>query len=239
MQFSRAHRQPCCAVAAGLILLILSGGARVATSQSQPAPARATDDRWWKREPIRFLQTNLSETDSTVDPKALVAAVAGVGANTFLMNMGGIVAQYPTKVPFHYASSFLPRGRDLFGDVIREAHARKIRVIGRFDLSKTQRAVFDAHPEWFFRRATGEPVIYNGLYSTCINGNYYREHALTILSAIQPRTTAVCRPVRASARLVRPAIAPDTGGRYLPPPTPITERSWRIRRERSPRRSPS
>ena len=134
------------------------------------------------REPIRFLQTNLSETDSTVDPTQLVAAVADFGANTFLLNMGGIVAQYPTKVPFHYASAFLPPGRDLFGDALREAHARHIRLIGRFDLSKTQKPVYDAHPEWFFRRANGEPAVYNGLYSTCINGNYYREHALTILS---------------------------------------------------------
>ena len=134
------------------------------------------------REPIRFLQTNLSETDSTVDPKQLVAAVADFGANTFLLNMGGIVAQYPTKVPFHYASTYLPPGRDLFGDALREAHARHIRLIGRFDLSKTQKPVYDAHPEWFFKRANGEPAIYSGLYSTCINGNYYREHALTILS---------------------------------------------------------
>ena len=148
----------------------------------QVSPAvRQPHDGWWQREPIRFLQTNLSETDSTVDPQALVAAVADFGANTFLMNMGGIVAQYPTRVPFHYPSAFLPPGRDLFGDVVREAHARKIRVIGRFDLSKTQQPVFDAHPEWFFRRANGDPVIYNGLYSTCINGDYYREHALTIL----------------------------------------------------------
>ena len=66
--------------------------------------------------------------------------------------------------------------------MLREAHARRIRVIGRFDLSKTQKPVFDAHPEWFFKRANGEPAIYNGLYSTCINGNYYREHALTILA---------------------------------------------------------
>ena len=173
---------PYWAVAIGLFLLIVTGAVRVATSASQTSPARTTDDRWWKREPIRFLQTNLSETDSTVDPKALVSAVADFGANTFLMNMGGIVAQYPTRVPFHYPSTFLPAGRDLFGDVVREAHARKIRVIGRFDLSKTQRPVFDAHPEWFFRRANGDPVIYNGLYSTCINGNYYREHALTILA---------------------------------------------------------
>ena len=142
----------------------------------------AADGQWWKQEPIRFLQTNLSENDSTVDPQTLVGAVADFGANTFLMNMGGIVAQYPTRVPFHYASAFLPRGRDLFGDVVREAHARRIRVVGRFDLSKTQKAVFDAHPEWFFRRADGQPVIYNGLYSTCINGDYYREHALTILT---------------------------------------------------------
>ena len=55
-------------------------------------------------------------------------------------------------------------------------------MIGRFDLSKTQKPVFDAHPEWFFTRANGEPAIYNGLYSTCINGEYYREHALTILA---------------------------------------------------------
>ena len=142
----------------------------------------AADARWWMTEPIRFLQTNLSETDSTVDPHQLVSAVADVGANTFLVNMGGIVAQYPTRVAFHYPSTFLPAGRDLFGDVLRDAHARGMRVVGRFDLSKTQKPAYDAHPEWFFRRADGQPAIYNGLYSTCINGDYYRKHALTILS---------------------------------------------------------
>ena len=156
--------------------------ARIASVGQVSLSAQPPDGQWWKREPIRFLQTNLSERDSTVEPKALVSAVADFGANTFLMNMGGIVAQYPTRVPFHYPSAFLPPGRDLFGDVVHEAHARRIRVVGRFDLSKTQKAVFDAHPEWFFRRADGQPVIYNGLYSTCINGNYYREHALTILA---------------------------------------------------------
>ena len=137
--------------------------------------------KWWLDEPIRFVQTNLSETDSTVDPQALVAAVAEFPANTFLVNMGGIVAQYPTRAAFHYPSAFLPAGRDLFGEVLKAAHARRIRVVGRFDLSKTQKPVFDAHPEWFFKRSGGEPAIYNGLYSTCINGGYYRTHALTIL----------------------------------------------------------
>src|SRR6185295_2578461 len=164
-----------------LILIAAFFSIALSAREMQSAAPRG-DARWWMDEPIRFLQTNLSETDSTVDPRALVAAVADFGANTYLMNMGGIVAQYPTRVPFHYPSAFLPAGRDLFGDVLREAHARRIRVVGRFDLSKTPKAVYDAHPEWFFKRANGEPAIYSGLYSTCINGDYYRAHALTILT---------------------------------------------------------
>ena len=167
------------AFAALIVALAIAWSWSAAVSLAQQPQS---DPRWWMREPIRFVQTNLSETDSTVDPLELVNGVADLGANTFLMNMGGIVAQYPTRVDFHYASHFLPAGRDLFGDVLRLAHARRIRVIGRFDLSKTQKPVFDAHPEWFFKRAGGAPAIYNGLYSTCINGNYYRQHALAILS---------------------------------------------------------
>jgi hypothetical protein len=152
-----------------------------ATIDAGAQQAPRAQGRWWMEEPIRFFQTNISEKDSTLDPARLVEQVADFPANTFLFNMGGIVAQYPTRVPFHYASPHLPAGRDLFGDVVRLAHARGIRVVGRFDLSKTQKAVFDAHPEWFFERVDGEPAIYNGLYSVCINGGYYREHALKIL----------------------------------------------------------
>jgi hypothetical protein len=144
--------------------------------------AQNSPARWWMDEPVRFLQTNLRESDSTVDPKALVEEVATFPANTLLLNMGGIVAQYPTRVAFHYPSRMLPPGRDLFGEVLHLAHARRMRVVGRFDLSKTQKAVYDAHPEWFFKTVGGGPYIYNGLYSTCINGGYYRQHALEILS---------------------------------------------------------
>src|SRR5688572_18726215 len=128
--------------------------------------------RWWMDESIRFLQTNLRESDSAVDPKRLVAQVVEYPANVFLCNMGGIVAQYPTDVEFHYSSKFLPPGRDLFGEVLKEAHARKIRVVGRFDLSKTEKPVYEAHPEWFFVRSNGQPHVFNGLYSACINGAY-------------------------------------------------------------------
>jgi len=139
-------------------------------------------DGWWMWEPIRWIQTNLRETDSGLDPQQLVDFLANYRANVLLLNMGGIVAQYPTKLEFHYASPHMPPGGDTFGEVLRLAQQRRIRVVGRFDFSKTQKPVFDAHPEWFFRRANGEPVIYNGLYSTCINGGYYRQHAMNILT---------------------------------------------------------
>ena len=166
--------------------------------------------------------------------------------------MGGIVAQYPTRAPFHYASAFLPPGRDLFGDVLREAHARRIRVIGRFDLSKTQKPVFDAHPEWFFTRANGEPAIYNGLYSTCINGNYYREHALTILAEALERyevdglffnmfgnpsadySGVPMGPCQCGACQAR--YRARYGRDCRPRPTPTTGRSWPTPRVRSRRR---
>jgi hypothetical protein len=78
------------------VLVVLSVALGVSSS---------AQSRWWMHEPIRFLQTNLREIDSTVDPKALVQGVAEFPANTFLVNMGGIVAQYPTRVALHYPSA--------------------------------------------------------------------------------------------------------------------------------------
>lgn len=154
----------------------------VATAASTFAAGAADAPRWWIDEPVRLVQTNLPENYSTLDGARLVQQVAEFPANTLLFNLGGIVAQYPTQVEFHYASAYLPAGHDLFGEVLGAAHARGLRVVGRFDLSKTQRPVYAAHPEWFFRRGSGEPAIYNGLYATCINGGYYREHAPKILA---------------------------------------------------------
>ena len=146
------------------------------------ATTAAAQPGWWMSEPIRWVQTNLRQVDADLDARRLVDELAEMKANVLLEGMGGIAAYYPTRVPFHYASPDLPAGRDLFGDVLRLAHARRIRVVGRFDFSKTRKAVFDAHPEWFFRQSGGEPVVYNGLYSTCINGGYYRRQAMLILA---------------------------------------------------------
>src|SRR6478672_3380634 len=94
------------------LCLVLSLVTTMSARAQQPA-------RWWMDEPIRFLQTNLRDADSGIDPKRLVEQVAAYRANVFLCNMGGIVAEYPTQVEFHYPSKYLPPGRDLFGDVLK------------------------------------------------------------------------------------------------------------------------
>lgn len=133
-------------------------------------------------EPLRWLQTNLREPDSGTDPVALAGEASRFQANVLHINMGGITATYPTQVPFHARSPYLKEGKDFFGEALREAHRLGLRVVARFDFSKARKDAFEAHPEWFFLKADGQPVIYNGLYSTCINSAWYREHAIRILT---------------------------------------------------------
>jgi hypothetical protein len=167
----------------------LQTAAATAVAATLPAPALfaepgAPDGQpgWWMTEPIRWLQTNLRETNAALNPVAFIADVANFNANVLMMSAGGITAQYPSKVPYHYVSPYLPKGQDTFGEVLHHAHARKIRVVSRWDFTKAHKDVFDAHPDWFFKMANGEPALYNGLYLACINGGWYRQKSTEILS---------------------------------------------------------
>jgi len=55
-----------------------------------------------------------------------------------LLNLGGIVAQSPPRVAFHYASPHLPLGRDLFGEVRGEALGSR-RIARSSDASVAER----------------------------------------------------------------------------------------------------
>jgi hypothetical protein len=142
----------------------------------------AAEESWWNAEPIRWLHNNLRETDAALNPKQFIHDVADFNANVLVTAMAGITASYPSKVEYEYVSPYMPKGQDTFGEVLLEAHARKIRVMGRCDFSKTRKNVYDAHPNWFFKRADGQPVVYNGLYQTCVNGGWYRQKSIEILN---------------------------------------------------------
>src|ERR1017187_4345262 len=101
------------------------------------AATAAAQEGWWMKEPIRWVQTNLRQTDAGLDAARLAGQLADMRANEGLMGVGGIAALYPRAVEFHCPTPDLPEGRDMLGDVLRKAHARKVRMVGRFDFSKT------------------------------------------------------------------------------------------------------
>ncbi|OLT21217.1 hypothetical protein BJF79_15630 [Actinomadura sp. CNU-125] len=143
--------------------------------------------RW--RKPFTVFQTNLQEIDATMDVEAALDVIEDHGADTWLVNAGGIVAFHPTDLPFQTRNPFLadrPSG-DLLGDAVTAAERRGVRVIARLDLSKVAAAVAAEHPGWLFRSAAGEPQVYNALYSTCPAGEYYQRRALEILDEILDR----------------------------------------------------
>lgn len=137
------------------------------------------DDTWWNRAPYRLIQTNLREVDATMDTDAYVQSMVDASATVVLLNVGGIVANYPTKLPYHFRNPFM-KG-DLVGDLVKKLHDKGIKVIGRFDFSKLNETLAAKKPAWLYVGTNGEHVNYNGQVHTCINGGYQQEYSKEIL----------------------------------------------------------
>jgi len=140
---------------------------------------------WWRR-PFSVFQTNLQEIDATMDVETALDFIEAYGADTWLINTGGIASFYPTELPFQTRSPFLadrPSG-DLIGDAVAAAHRRGIRVLSRLDFSKVSARIAGEHPDWLFVSPTGKPQVYNTLFSTCPSADYYQKRSLEILDEI-------------------------------------------------------
>ncbi|MHC4570379.1 MAG: alpha-amylase family protein, partial [Planctomycetota bacterium] len=147
--------------------------------ESSAVQARATDSEAWWLTPHRLLQTNLREIDATMDTDQYVREVREFGANIVLFNVGGIVANYPTKLEYHWRNTFMEG--DLVGEVLGKLHKADVKMIGRFDFSKINEKFAADHPEWLYVSEKGEHVNYNGQVHTCVMGGYQQDYLLEIL----------------------------------------------------------
>jgi hypothetical protein len=89
-----------------------------------------------------------------------------------VLSIGGYIAYYPSKVPFHYVSPWL-KGRDLIAETIDRARAQGMAVIGRVDPHAVRQELADAHPDWLRRDEEGKPYshwIMPELFITCAFG---------------------------------------------------------------------
>ena len=78
----------------------------ISLAVSLPCRAEAEGDAWWLAKPMRMIQTNLREIDATLDIDTYVRQIKSCKANVVLFNVGGIVANYPTELPYQFLHSF-------------------------------------------------------------------------------------------------------------------------------------
>lgn len=151
------------------------------------ARAESTAAAPWYRRCRRWGQTNINEEDPLhYDIDWWRGQWRRTRVQGIVVNAGGIVAYYPTRVPLHREARFLG-GRDLFGELRAAARAEGLAVFARMDSGGADEAFFQAHPDWFVRTPAGHPLRSRGLYVPCVNGRYYTEHIPAILREIAGR----------------------------------------------------
>ncbi len=148
----------------------------------------AASQRWWLA-PFRMFQTNLREIDAGLNVERVLDFIQTHGANTWLVNAGGILSFYPTDLPFQTRNPALSRrvSGDLLGDAVTAAHARGLRLMARMDFSKISATIAAEHPEWCYVSPTGQMQTVHGLISVCPSGGYYQERTFDILDEVMAR----------------------------------------------------
>src|SRR6266404_3374106 len=112
----------------------------------------------WYQTMRRCGQINFNERDPEIlNIQEWLDYWTGLKLDALLLNAGGIMAFYPTQIPYHHKSAFLGT-RDLFGDFAKATKARGIRVVARLDCNYAYEDAFKAHPGWFEQKDNGEAV---------------------------------------------------------------------------------
>ncbi|MCF0040009.1 family 10 glycosylhydrolase [Dyadobacter fanqingshengii] len=141
------------------------------------------NDLWWKRNNLRVIQMNLPSYEAaTINADSIVADLITYSANTLLINAGGIMAFYPTKLDFHYTNPFMKE--NVLGELIKKCHQNNIKVIVRFDFSRVHESIYKAHPDWCYISSKGERIINTDMYVVSINAPYVQEKAFKIIEEV-------------------------------------------------------
>ena len=163
--------------------------ARIAAHVQGPTKG-VSSGRPWYATMRRCGQININERDPLdLDVMGWIDYWASLRVDALLLNGGGIVAYYPTEVPYHHRSEFLG-SRDLFGELTTAAQATGIRVVARMDCNYAYEPAAKAHPEWFERdengalRPHGEST---WLFKTCMFSPYFSEQMPAIYREINHR----------------------------------------------------
>ena len=144
----------------------------------------------WHQRLRRMGQVNMTERDPVeLDVEAWANYWADLKVDAVQVSVTGILAFYPTSVPFHKRGRFL-EDRDFFGQCCAAAKKRGIRVIARMSPDLQWEDALQSHPEWFQRDAKGDFVRHTEdarLLRTCMFSTYFSEHIPAIMREVNSR----------------------------------------------------
>lgn len=119
------------------------------------APA---DVAMWYDRTMRWMQLILVDSDpGQYDPQWWLDLFKRTKTDGLCISAGGLIAFYPTKIPFHNKSKFLKEGEDSFGELVRGAKKLGMSVIVRTDSHTCLDDAAKAHPEWLNIDENGKP----------------------------------------------------------------------------------
>ena len=135
--------------------------------------------KWWLENNLRMIQNNLRDTDAGMDVEKWFEEIKASHCNCVMVGMGGITSFFQSELPFQTPSPYLVG--DKFGEMVDICHKNGVKVIGRFDFSKTHVRLLDEHPEWYYVSENGAHLHYNDTAATCVCGEYQQEKSIEIL----------------------------------------------------------
>lgn len=137
---------------------------------------------WWMKNNLRMIQNNIRDIDANMDIDKHIEWLKSFDVNVLQIGCGGITAFHPSKLECQWKSPYMEG--DFFNEVVTKCHENDIKVIARFDFSKTHERFYESHPEWYSRKSDGSPIRYHDTVATCVNGEYQRKWSLEIIREV-------------------------------------------------------
>ena len=141
----------------------------------------------WQQKVRRVGQSNMTEHDPAVmNIEEWANYWHSANADLVFISVTGILAFYPSKVPFHRHGKFL-NNRDFFGECVAAAKKRGMRVTARMSPDLNWPDALDAHPEWAMRNKDGSPQLSTEdprLFKTCMFSTYMDDYIPAIMREV-------------------------------------------------------
>ena len=177
----------------------------------------------WQKTLRRIGQTNFTEHDPAVfDIEGWADYWAGVKAGAVFISITGIVAFYPSKVPFHRHGKYL-NGRDFTGELLEAAKKRGLRTVARYSPDLNWDDALAAHPEWFMRDEKGEPLTTpddTRLFQTCMFSSYMTDYFPAVMREVNSRYDMDAHYTNGWPSFALPVCYCDQCRQLPPPRTP-------------------